>query len=74
MSFERLEGEVASLVDREPAEPISHTVQLRQAHDPEYRHEVTERQKRSGQTGGPLCLPLRGRRNYWLTLALESGG
>ena len=43
MSFEQLKREVASLDDREQAELISYTLQLRHAHDAEYRREVTER-------------------------------
>jgi len=40
MSFEQLKREVASLDDRQQAELISYTLQLR---DASYRHEVTER-------------------------------
>ena len=43
MSIEQLKREVASLGDREQAELISYTLQLRHAHDPDYRREVTER-------------------------------
>ena len=43
MSFEQLKSEVAALSDREQAELIRYTLQLRHANDAEYRHEVTER-------------------------------
>jgi hypothetical protein len=43
MSFEQLKREVASLDDREQAELISYTLQLRYAHDADHRREVTER-------------------------------
>ena len=43
MSVEQLKREVASLDDRERAELISYTLQLRHAHDGDYRREVTER-------------------------------
>ena len=43
MSFEQLKLEVASLDDREQAELISYTLQLRHARDANYRREVTER-------------------------------
>jgi hypothetical protein len=43
MSIEQLKREVASLGDREQAELISYTLQLRHAHDPAYRREVTDR-------------------------------
>lgn len=43
MSFEQLKREVASLDDREQAELISYTLQLRYAHDADYRREVTDR-------------------------------
>jgi len=43
MSFEQLKREVASLDDRQQAELISYTLQLRHAHDASYRREVTER-------------------------------
>jgi len=43
MSFEQLKREVASLDDREQAELISYTLQLRCANDANYRREVTER-------------------------------
>lgn len=43
MSFEQLKREVASLDDRQQAELISYTLQLRHAHDAIHRREVTER-------------------------------
>lgn len=43
MSFEQLKREVTALSDSEQAELIRYTLQLRQANDVEYRHEVTER-------------------------------
>ncbi len=43
MSFEQLKSEVAALSDREQAELIRYTLQLRHANDAEYRHEVAER-------------------------------
>lgn len=43
MSFEQLKQVVASLDDREQAELINYTLQLRHAHDANYRREVTER-------------------------------
>ncbi len=43
MSFEQLEQEVMGLSDREQAELIHYTLQLRHAHDAEYRGEVTDR-------------------------------
>lgn len=43
MSFEQLKREVASLSTGEQAELISYTLQLRHAHDRNYRREVTER-------------------------------
>ena len=43
MSFEQLKCEVAALDDREQAELITYTLQLRHAHDANYRREVTER-------------------------------
>lgn len=43
MSFEQLKQAVASLDDREQAELISYALQLRHAHDANYRREVTER-------------------------------
>jgi hypothetical protein len=43
MSFEQLKREVVGLSDREQAELIRYTLQLRHANDAEYRHEVTER-------------------------------
>lgn len=43
MSFEQLKREVTGLSDREQAELIRYTLQLRHANDAEYRHEVTER-------------------------------
>jgi hypothetical protein len=43
MSFEQLKQAVASLDDREQAELISYTLQLRHAHDADYRREVTDR-------------------------------
>jgi len=43
MSFEQLKREVTSLDDHEQAELISFTLQLRHAHDANYRREVTER-------------------------------
>ena len=43
MSFEQLKQEVASLDDREQAELISFTLQLRNAHDANYQREVASR-------------------------------
>jgi len=43
MSFEQLKREVALLSEQEQAELISYTLQLRHAHDPEHRREVTDR-------------------------------
>jgi hypothetical protein len=43
MSLEQLKQEVTALNDREQAELISFTLQLRHAHDADYRREVTER-------------------------------
>ena len=43
MSLEQLKREVTGLSDHEQAELIRYTVQLRQANDPEYRREVTDR-------------------------------
>ncbi len=42
MSFEQLKREVTALNDRERAELIRYTLQLRHEHDAEYRREVTE--------------------------------
>ena len=43
MSFEQLKREVTALNDRERAELIRYTLQLRHEHDAEYRREVTDR-------------------------------
>jgi hypothetical protein len=43
MSLEQLKREVTALSDREQAELIRYTVQLRHANDSEYRREVTDR-------------------------------
>jgi hypothetical protein len=43
MSFEQLKHEVTTLSDGEQAELIRYTLQLRHAHDAEYRREVTDR-------------------------------
>jgi len=43
MSFEQLKQQVTTLSDREQAELISFTLQLRHAHHADYRHEVTDR-------------------------------
>jgi asparagine synthetase B (glutamine-hydrolysing) len=43
MRFEQLKSEVAALSDREQAELIRYTLQLRHANDAEYCREVTER-------------------------------
>jgi hypothetical protein len=43
MSFEQLKREVTTLSDREQAELIRYTLQLRYAHDVAYRREVTDR-------------------------------
>ena len=43
MSFEQLKREVALLSEREQAELISYTLQLRHAQDASYRREVTDR-------------------------------
>ncbi len=43
MSFEQLKREVTGLSDREQAELISFTLQLRHAQDADYRREATAR-------------------------------
>jgi hypothetical protein len=43
MSLEQLKREVALLRGPEQAELISYALQLRYAHDPAYRREVTDR-------------------------------
>ena len=43
MSFEQLKQQVAALSDRQQAELISFTLQLRHAHDMDYRRAVTDR-------------------------------
>jgi hypothetical protein len=43
VSFEQLKQAVTALSDREQAELIRYTLQLRHAHDAEYRREVTAR-------------------------------
>ncbi|HVU27742.1 MAG TPA: hypothetical protein VHG71_08415 [Verrucomicrobiae bacterium] len=43
MSFEQLKREVTALSDREQADLIRFTLQLRHEHDAEYRREVTDR-------------------------------
>lgn len=43
MSFEQLKREVALLDDRQQAELISYALQLRYAHDADYRKEVSDR-------------------------------
>lgn len=43
MSVEQLKQEVALLDDRQQAELISFTLQLRLAHDPNFYREVTDR-------------------------------
>jgi len=43
MSIEQLKREVTALSDREQADLIRFTLQLRHEHDAEYRHEVTDR-------------------------------
>jgi asparagine synthetase B (glutamine-hydrolysing) len=43
MSFEQIKREVALLDDRRQAELISYTLQLRYAHDANYRREVVDR-------------------------------
>jgi asparagine synthetase B (glutamine-hydrolysing) len=43
MGFEQLKSEVAALSDREQAELIRYTLQLRHANNTQYHHEVTER-------------------------------
>ena len=43
MSFEQIKREVTALSDRERAELIRFTLQLRHEHDAEYRREVTDR-------------------------------
>ena len=50
MSFEQLKREVALLDDREKAQLISYTLQLRYAQDPDYRREVTDRPNDSDKT------------------------
>jgi hypothetical protein len=43
MSLEQLKLEVTALSDREQAELIRYTLQLRHTNDPDYRREVTDR-------------------------------
>jgi asparagine synthetase B (glutamine-hydrolysing) len=43
MSIEQLKREVLALSDREQADLIRFTLQLRHEHDAEYRREVTDR-------------------------------
>lgn len=43
MSFEQLKREVTTLSDREQAELIRYTLQLRYAQNAAYRREVTDR-------------------------------
>lgn len=43
MNLEQLKREVMALTDREQAELICYTVQLRHANGSEYRREVSER-------------------------------
>ena len=43
MSFEQIKREVALLDERQQAELISYTLQLRYAHDIGYHREVTDR-------------------------------
>jgi hypothetical protein len=43
MSFEQLKREVTTLSDREQADLIYFTLQLRHEHDADYRREVTDR-------------------------------
>jgi hypothetical protein len=43
MSFEQLKEQITVLSDREQAELIRFTLQLRYAHDADYRREVTDR-------------------------------
>jgi hypothetical protein len=43
MSFEQLKREVTTLSDREQADLIRFTLQLRHEHDADYRREVTDR-------------------------------
>jgi len=43
MSIEQLKREVTRLSDREQADLIRFTLQLRHEHDAEYRREVTDR-------------------------------
>lgn len=43
MSFEQLKREVALLDEREQAELISYTLQLRHAYDANYHREVADR-------------------------------
>lgn len=43
MSIEQLKREVSALSDREQADLIRFTLQLRHEHDAEYRREVTDR-------------------------------
>ena len=43
MSFEQIKHEVALLDERQQAELISYTLQLRYAHDTNYHREVTDR-------------------------------
>jgi hypothetical protein len=43
MRIEQLKREVTALTDREQADLIRFTLQLRHEHDAEYRREVTDR-------------------------------
>jgi hypothetical protein len=43
MSIEQLKREVTTLSDREQADLIRFTLQLRHEHDADYRREVTDR-------------------------------
>ena len=50
MSFEQLKREVALLDDREKAQLISYTLQLRYSQDSDYRREVRDRLNDSDKT------------------------
>ena len=50
MSFEQIKREVALLDERQQAELISYTLQLRYAHDIGYHREVTDRPNDADKT------------------------
>ena len=51
MSIEQLKREVTALSDREQADLIRFTLQLRHEHDAEYRREVTDRLNDKDKSG-----------------------